>query len=84
MNDFLLFDRVSDFSEGVAMVCLNHHIGYLDRRGDLVIRVSDTNVDLAAAYGQSLALARVGNYYGYLNRRGGWAIDVQFRQAKTF
>ena len=30
------------------------------------------------------ALARVGDYYGYLDRQGDWAIDVQFRQAKSF
>jgi hypothetical protein len=84
MVEPLLFESVSDFSEGVAMVNLGDRLGYIDHNGNLVINVADDNVGVATEYRENLALARVGDYYGYLGRDGDWAIEVQFRQAKPF
>ena len=59
----LLFDSVSDFSEGLAMVRLDSRLGYIDPQGELVITVTDAAVSLTSAYAQSLAVARAGDYY---------------------
>ena len=68
MSRPLLFDQVSDFAEGLAMVQTKAKIGYLDTHGHLQITVADGAVATAAPFSESLALARAGDYYGYLNR----------------
>ena len=84
MTSPLLFDTVSDFAEGVALVRLKSSLGYIDREGRLTIPIADSNVTVAADYAEGLAVAQVGAFFGYLDRQGGWAIPVQFRQAKSF
>ncbi len=84
------FDGGEEFSEGLAVVCLDKHLsrwdihtkyGYIDTSGSYVVKA-----ELEGAYSFSEGLGRVsvGNKYGFIDKDGKWAIKPQFVMASDF
>jgi hypothetical protein len=86
------FDSVTDFSEGLAAVCIGDDCnfsshtgdrkwGYIDKTGATII---PSQFDSAAAFKEGLAAVDVGGKYGYINESGKFVIDPQFDGAFDF
>lgn len=85
----LKFESVTgDFSEGLAIVALNHDdkIGYIDKTGNYVI---SPQFDEAEDFVEGLAIVKIKdkygyNKYGYINKKGKYVIQPQFNYVTRF
>jgi hypothetical protein len=69
----LKYDRIGEFSEGLACVLLSEKVGYIDRYGNEVIPLtySGSEEELARfKFTQGLAVARKGKKYGVIDKTG--------------
>ena len=60
-----IFSAASNFSEGLASVCLRGKCGFIDKLGKFVIAPRFTD---ASSYSEGLARVRVGRKYGFIAR----------------
>ena len=72
------FERALPFSEGLAAVRIGGRFGYIDHRGEIVIRPT---FDLAGQFYQGLAEVLVGDKAGIINRAGVLVVEPMFRRA---
>lgn len=81
-------ESVENFSEGLAVVCVNKKYGYVDKEGNIVI---SPQFDFADSFSEGLAVA--GRYKGidtyerscgYIDKTGTFVISQQFEYAKNF
>ncbi|MHB1238629.1 MAG: WG repeat-containing protein, partial [Gallionella sp.] len=60
------FDYATNFSEGLAAVCINGSgCGYIDKTGTIVVSLTFSEAD---PFQDGLARVRVGNKYGFIYR----------------
>jgi len=64
----VIYDYVSDFSEGLAAVELEEKWGYIDKSGNVVFPIK---LGHAMDFSEGLAAINVGGYAGYLGSGGG-------------
>jgi hypothetical protein len=75
------FDRVSEFSEGLAAVRKGDRWGYVDPQGTLVIEPA---YESACRFSEGLASVAVGKQWGYIDRLGQFAITPRYEDAYAF
>jgi hypothetical protein len=84
------FEYVHDFSEGLAAVVKDGHIGYIDKTGQFAIapqfEFNWLNMLREGAYQFSQGLARVAiaHQWGYIDPQGTWAIAPDYDGAERF
>ena len=69
------------FSGGLAKVSLNNRCGFIDRAGNLVIKL---RFDDAGRFSEGLAPVEIGGRWGYINNKGKIVIPVRFDWALGF
>ncbi|MDZ7680770.1 MAG: WG repeat-containing protein [Fodinibius sp.] len=69
------------FSEGLAAVNFFGRIGYINRKGKVVI---EPTFDYASSFHNGTALIRENGQHGYINRSGDIIIEPQFDRATEF
>jgi hypothetical protein len=77
------FEKVYNFSEGLACVVRKGKYGFIDRNGRFVIQPTFL---MAGSFSEGLAPAmdQQTNLWGYINTKGEWAIAPQFSKARDF
>lgn len=69
------YERVQNFSEGLAAVYANDRWGYVDKKGNVVIPLQ---YDYALPFHEGLAAVASNGYWGFINKAGEVAIKPQF------
>lgn len=67
-------DRMGRFSEGLASVRVGDLYGYIDRRGEFVVRPQFIR---AGDFSEGLACVVLGEKTGYIDRAGRWVVGPQ-------
>ena len=75
------YDLVREFSGGLAAVGINAQGGYIDKTGQLVLKLGRV---LADSFHEGLAPALKGKRWGYIDQQGKFAIKPQFEMAQRF
>jgi len=75
------FDRIMNFSEGLAAVLQNSYWNYIDESGKVVIAVRSPKV---RSFSEGLAAVMFGSTYGYIDKKGNVVIKPQFAVAFDF
>lgn len=70
------YDWAEQFSEGLAVVGINHRYGYVDTNGKLVIPLQ---FDEAERFSEGLAAVKVGELWGFIDKQGRMVIKPQFK-----
>jgi len=73
--------ELSSFNEGRALILVNGKWGYIDKKGDVVIK---PEYDGAGNFWEGLAAVQVGEKWGYIDGAGRMAIKPQFDEAWAF
>ncbi|MCF8255977.1 MAG: WG repeat-containing protein [Flavobacteriales bacterium] len=82
-------DLCYGFSEGLAGIAIHNNRGFIDKLGNLVIRLSDT-IHCHESFSDGLVpvASRDRNHdeliWGFMNSNGNIAIDFQFREVLSF
>ncbi|MCL8265197.1 WG repeat-containing protein [Leptospira weilii] len=75
------FDRVGEFSNGLAPVLIGNKWGYIDYTGTLVIQLQFED---AHSFSEGLAFVRIKNQWGYIDPTGKIVIQPRFDEAKDY
>lgn len=76
------FDRADQFSEGLAAVKIDGKWGYVNTKGETVIKFKFRN---AKSFSEDLALATIdGKNWGFIDKSGEFVIKPQFTSANEF
>ena len=76
-----IYDYISAFSEGFAVVSKNGRFGYINECGDVCIELK---YDEAKPFENNIAVVKKGTTYGYINKIGNTVIDFNFAEADSF
>jgi len=76
------FDAVDSFHEGLALVTLDGHHGYIDTTGAMVLELPSDRT--GSPFSQGLAAVKVGDKFGYMDVKGTMVIAPGFGEAKEF
>lgn len=77
----LMYEVAFDFSEGLAVVCLNGKFGFINQRNEWAI----PNIyDDAYDFHDGLARVRKDGLWGYISKDGNVVIDFQFKECYDF
>ncbi|MCW1331420.1 WG repeat-containing protein [Campylobacter jejuni] len=71
----LQFDKVWDFSEGLAKVWLNGKIGFIDKSGEFAIK---PEFDYVEGFREGLAPALLNEKWGFIDKSGKIVIEPKF------
>jgi hypothetical protein len=77
----LIYDDVSEFSEGKAVVHLNEKAGFIDTNGTEVIPL---NYEHAWAFSEDLAAVRIDDKTGFIDHTGKLVIPAIYEEAYAF
>lgn len=82
----VIYDDVSDFSEGKVIVTLNHRQGFIDSKGKTV---TELKYDECGDFSEGMAVVGVRNSsdeisYGYIDSEGNEVVSFMFQDAKPF
>ncbi|MCU1236887.1 MAG: Leptospira repeat protein [Candidatus Solibacter sp.] len=75
------YDKVLEFSEGLAPVMSGGAMGYIDTTGRLAI---SAQFESAFPFSDGLALVKRGERWGYISHSGEFAIPARFAEAMDF
>lgn len=75
------YEAATDFSEGVAAVCLDKQWGFIDRKGDWLIRPQYKN---ARTFHEGMAAVQTESGWGYIDREGKFIIEPRYFDAGDF
>ena len=77
------YDKVFNYSDGLACVVKNGKFGYINHNGEWAIKPLFA---MAGSFSNGLApaLDEKTRKWGYINKNGAWAIEPQFSKAKDF
>jgi hypothetical protein len=70
--------RAGSFSEGLASVWINKHVGVIDATGAMVI---PAEYDYISMFHEGLAHVKVDKKWGYIDRNGKMVIEPRFESA---
>lgn len=76
-----VYDYISAFSEGFAVVSKNGCFGYINESGDVCIELK---YDEGKPFENNIAVVKKGSRYGYINKNGNTIIDFNFEEADSF
>ena len=77
----LVFDGVSDFSEGLARIFVRNKVGFIDIQGNVKIQ---PEFDTVSEFSEGMAYAKIGDKYGYINKEGDFIIEPNFYRCWDF
>lgn len=87
------YQLADDFSEGLAQVMVDRNLGFINKKGEVVIQprfdarvvgyVWEGKFD-TSRFSEGLACVSVGSLYGYIDKKGVFVIPPQFRFAQEF
>jgi hypothetical protein len=69
------FEQVGPLFDGLAAVVLNHHWGFVDATGQIVI---EPEFDYAFGFSGPYAPARTKNLFGLIDRTGAWVVEPKY------
>lgn len=76
------YDRVDDFSEGLALVELNFLYGFIDKTGNEIIPLKYND---AKSFSEGLACVGIGlGKYGFIDKTGHEIIPLKYNRAGSF
>jgi len=75
------FDRVHNFSEGLASVRSGKVWGYISKKGEFVIK---PQFEYAGSFSEGLAAVKINGKYGYIDKKGKIIIQPQFSEVDSF
>lgn len=78
------FKDVGEFSDGLAYVKIMRKYGFIDLKGDIVIK---PQYDYAGSFYEKRAAVRIGDsdaQYGFINRKGKLVLDFQYDDVERF
>lgn len=78
------YDRVSNFSEGLAKISLNDQTGFINEKGEVVIPYSHNYGDFVGSFHNGLALLRRESKWGFINKKGRKQIPIIYTHANSF
>lgn len=87
------YDFADDFSEGLAGVAIDNKYGFINRRGETVVRPRfdlrregrhPTYAVSSGRFREGLACVALGGLYGYIDKSGEFVIPPQFEVAQDF
>lgn len=76
-----IFDKVTKFSDGLAMVTVDNKKGYINTSGDIVISPKFYKADL---FIDGFAPVLQDDQWGYINKKGQFVLKPQFDEAQRF
>lgn len=76
-----IYDYIGSFREGLTVVAKDNRWGYINYRGDVVIK---PQFAFAAAFHDGLARVKKDGLYGYINRQGELVIAAKYSYAEDF
>lgn len=75
------FDVAFEFSEGLALVAMDHKFGFIDKTGRMVI---PAQWGRAVSFSEGLALVTMHGKNGFIDKTGKVVIPLQFDSATSF
>jgi hypothetical protein len=75
------YDRTYDFSDGLALISVNDLFGFIDRKGNVVIK---PQYETAAYFSNGMANVERGERSGYIGKDGAFAITPVFFRGRDF
>lgn len=79
------FDDAQPFSQGLAAVNVDHHYGYVDRRGRLAIPARYRTLAYECSkFSEGLACFEESDRWGFMDKRGKTIIPAQFESVGRF
>ena len=80
------YDDVEAFREGLARVEKYGKYGYINKKGEEVVKVG--KYDYVRYFSEGLALVRIGDYetgkYGFINKKGEEVVEPKYDDASSF
>ena len=76
------FYWAKDFKEGLAAVEIDDKWGFVDKKGNLVIKAQFDDID--ESFAEGLAAVKVGGKWGFINKRGEFVVKPKFDRAYSF
>jgi hypothetical protein len=77
------FKHATKFSEGLAYVEAEGLVGFIDRRGEVAIKLKETE-RYVSDFHEGLALVLTDQGLGFIDRAGKWAINARYSYAESF
>lgn len=75
------FEKIEDYSEGVAQAKQLGKWGFIDTNGEWAIQ---NKFDDVKRFNEGLAPAKKGRFWGFINKNGNWVIEPKFRDVGCF
>ena len=81
------YDEVGSFSEGLAVVMKDDKYGYINKKGEEVIKVKLKYYDVRD-FREGLAMVSIGNWetskWGFINKKGKEVVEPKYDDASSF
>ena len=77
----MIYDNVKYFSEDLSAVEQNGKWGFIDRKGNTVIKFQ---YDDAGYFSEDLVAVKQNDKWGYINKNGETVIDFGYKEASSF
>ncbi len=77
------YEKVFNFSDGLACVVKNNKYGFINRNGEWAIKPAFIMCG-SFSNGLAPALDEKTRKWGYINKKGSWVIEPEFSKAKDF
>lgn len=81
------YEKITNFSDGLAAVLKDGKWGFINKTGELVIPfiVNDSEGNsYGPHFNEGIACVEVNNKYGYINERGEFILPAIYEEAKSF
>ena len=71
------FDRLDNFSDGLALVEKDNEYFYIDNTGTIKMRLGD-NIDYAGNFFEGYASVKKGDMYGFIDKSGAVIVPFEY------
>lgn len=86
------YDSVNDFSEGLAAVCIDNKLGYIDKTGEIIVSLKYENIGYLGCqegvktsdFIDGLALVKRNDKYGFIDKTGNEVTPCKYDEAYSF
>ena len=77
------FDRLDNFSDGLALVEKDNEYFYIDNTGTIKMRLGD-NIDYAGNFFEGYASVKKGDMYGFIDKSGAVIVPFEYSSVNAF